>query len=62
MIEALRSREVLACCVGPVTAAPLARLGVEGIAPERFRLGAMVKRLEEHALVAPSSPMSPTSP
>src|SRR5918997_288194 len=56
VIEALRSREVLACCVGPVTAAPLARLGVEGIAPERFRLGAMVKRLEEHALSASVSP------
>lgn len=49
VLEAFRSGEVLACCVGPVTAAPLERLGVVGIAPERFRLGAMVKRLEEHA-------------
>lgn len=49
VLAALRSGEVLACCVGPVTAAPLARLGVEGISPERFRLGAMVRRLEEHA-------------
>ena len=49
VLAALRSRDVLACCVGPVTAAPLERLGVVGIAPERFRLGAMVKRLEEHA-------------
>jgi uroporphyrinogen-III synthase len=49
VLEALRSGEVLACCVGPVTAAPLERLGVTGIAPDRFRLGAMVKRLEEHA-------------
>ncbi|MFC5142280.1 uroporphyrinogen-III synthase [Actinomycetospora rhizophila] len=49
VLAALRSGEVLACCVGPVTAAPLERLGVVGIAPERFRLGAMVKRLEEHA-------------
>jgi uroporphyrinogen-III synthase len=62
VIEALRSREVLACCVGPVTAAPLARLGVEGIAPERFRLGAMVKRLEEHALAAQGAPIAPISP
>jgi uroporphyrinogen-III synthase len=49
VVGALAAREVLACCVGPVTAAPLERLGVVGIAPERFRLGAMVKRLEEHA-------------
>ncbi|MDD7937820.1 uroporphyrinogen-III synthase [Actinomycetospora lutea] len=49
VLAALGSGEVLACCVGPVTAAPLERLGVVGIAPERFRLGAMVKRLEEHA-------------
>jgi uroporphyrinogen-III synthase len=39
---------VLACAVGPVTAAPLERRGVPSIAPERFRLGAMVRRLEEH--------------
>ncbi|GLZ54377.1 uroporphyrinogen-III synthase [Actinomycetospora sp. NBRC 106378] len=39
---------VLACAVGPVTAAPLDRLEVPSIAPDRFRLGAMVKRLEEH--------------
>lgn len=53
VVDALRAGAdgggVLACCVGPVTAAPLERLGVIGIAPERFRLGAMVKRLEEHA-------------
>lgn len=49
VLGALRSGEVLACCVGPVTAAPLERRGVAGIAPERFRLAAMVKRLEEHA-------------
>ena len=39
---------VTACCVGPVTAAPLDRHGVPRIAPDRFRLGAMVRRLEEH--------------
>lgn len=49
VLAALRSGDVLACCVGPVTAAPLERLGVAGISPERFRLGAMVRRLEEHA-------------
>ena len=48
LIAAMRG-PVLALCVGPVTAAPLERLGVVGIAPERFRLGAMVKRLEGHA-------------
>jgi uroporphyrinogen-III synthase len=39
---------VLACAVGPVTAAPLDARGVPSIAPDRFRLGAMVRRLEEH--------------
>ena len=39
---------VTACCVGPVTAAALERLGTPWISPERFRLGAMVRRLEEH--------------
>ena len=52
LLGALRGG-VLACAVGPVTAAPLDRLDVPSIAPERFRLGAMVKRLEEH--VAASS-------
>jgi uroporphyrinogen-III synthase len=47
VLDALRG-PVLATCVGPVTAAPLERLGVPSIAPERFRLGAMVRRLEEH--------------
>jgi len=39
---------VTACSVGPVTGAPLHRLGLVYIAPDRFRLGAMVRRLEEH--------------
>jgi uroporphyrinogen-III synthase len=56
VVGALASREVLACCVGPVTAAHLERLGVVGIAPERFRLAAMVKRLEEHAASVPVAP------
>lgn len=47
VLDALRG-PVLATCVGPVTAAPLERLGVPSIAPERFRLGAMVRRLEDH--------------
>ena len=34
---------VLAACVGPVTAAPLERLGVPTVRPERSRLGALVR-------------------
>jgi uroporphyrinogen-III synthase len=45
---------VLACAVGPVTAAPLERRGVPSIAPDRFRLGAMVRRLEEHVAGIPA--------
>jgi uroporphyrinogen-III synthase len=51
LVAALRG-PVLACSVGPVTSAPLDRLGVPSIAPERFRLGAMVKRLEAHVTAA----------
>jgi uroporphyrinogen-III synthase len=47
LLAALRDG-VLACTVGPVTSAPLDRLDVPSLAPDRFRLGAMVKRLEEH--------------
>ena len=47
LLEALRGG-VLACSVGPVTSAPLDRRDVPSIAPDRFRLGAMVRRLEEH--------------
>jgi uroporphyrinogen-III synthase len=45
---------VLACAVGPVTAAPLERRDVPSIAPDRFRLGAMVRRLEEHVAGTPT--------
>ncbi len=55
LLDALRAR-VLACAVGPVTAAPLDRLDVPSIAPDRFRLGAMVKRLEEHVARAATTP------
>ena len=44
VIEALRS-EVLAACVGPVTAAPLRRLGVPVLEPARARLGALARAL-----------------
>ncbi|SFQ17450.1 uroporphyrinogen-III synthase [Amycolatopsis arida] len=36
---------VLCACVGPVTAAPLAEVGVRTVQPERQRLGALVKLL-----------------
>jgi uroporphyrinogen-III synthase len=42
MLEAL-STDVLAVCVGPVTAGPLISLGVPAVSPERFRLGALVR-------------------
>jgi uroporphyrinogen-III synthase len=44
MINALRS-DVLAACVGPVTAAPLTARGIPVVQPERFRLGALVKTI-----------------
>jgi uroporphyrinogen-III synthase len=42
VLEALR-REVLACCVGPVTATPLIRSDVPTVQPDRPRLGALVR-------------------
>ena len=44
MVEALRG-DVLACCVGPVTAAPLQRHDIPTRQPERFRLGALVREV-----------------
>ncbi|MFE0176356.1 uroporphyrinogen-III synthase [Streptomyces sp. NPDC059002] len=38
-------REVLAACVGPVTALPLQSLGVDTVQPERFRIGPLVQLL-----------------
>jgi len=38
---------VLACCVGPVTTAPLEAEGVATVRPERARLGSMVRGLAE---------------
>jgi uroporphyrinogen-III synthase len=43
-IQALRA-DVLAACVGPVTAAPLERLGIPVVSPQRARLGALVRTL-----------------
>ncbi|WP_418957345.1 uroporphyrinogen-III synthase [Streptomyces tritici] len=44
LLGALR-HEVLAVCVGPVTALPLQARGIETLQPERFRLGPLVQLL-----------------
>jgi uroporphyrinogen-III synthase len=44
VVAALRS-DVLAACVGPVTAAPLRELGVPCLAPERARLGSLARAI-----------------
>jgi uroporphyrinogen-III synthase len=46
VVDALRT-SVLAGCVGPVTAAPLVSRGVPVVAPDRARLGALVRALVE---------------
>jgi uroporphyrinogen-III synthase len=45
-LDALRG-DVAALCVGPVTAAPLTRLGVAATYPERYRLGALARLIAE---------------
>jgi uroporphyrinogen-III synthase len=45
VLDAFRE-DVLATCVGPVTAAPLQMWGVPAVQPTRSRLGAMVRTLE----------------
>ncbi|MFF4246688.1 uroporphyrinogen-III synthase [Streptomyces sp. NPDC001822] len=44
VLDALR-HDVLAACVGPVTALPLQAKGVDTVQPERFRLGPLVQVL-----------------
>jgi len=46
LVAALRT-DVLVACVGPVTAAPLRRLGVPIVAPARARLSALVRTIVE---------------
>lgn len=46
VLDALR-RDVLAACVGPMTAAPLRRYGIPVIEPSRARLAALVRALVE---------------
>ena len=42
-VRAAFVEDVLAACVGPVTAAPLERRGIPTVQPERARLGALVR-------------------
>ena len=46
VLAALKGR-TLAACVGPVTAAPLARYDVPVVMPERYRLGALIRTVTE---------------
>ena len=46
LVEALRG-PVLVAAVGPVTAAPLERLGIPSVQPERARLAALVRTVVE---------------
>jgi uroporphyrinogen-III synthase len=46
VLSAFRSG-VHAMCVGPVTARPLARLGIPTSAPERMRLGALARHITD---------------
>ncbi len=46
LLDALR-RPVAAICVGPVSAAPLRRLGVPTSHPDRYRLGAMARLISD---------------
>lgn len=46
MLDALRG-DVMAACMGPVTSAPLRRVGVPVVEPARARLGALVRTLVE---------------
>jgi uroporphyrinogen-III synthase len=46
VLSALRT-DTHAMCVGPVTARPLVRLGVPTSAPERMRLGALVRHITD---------------
>jgi uroporphyrinogen-III synthase len=50
ILEPLRQRlrrDVLAACVGPITAGPLVAHGVPTVQPERSRMGALVRTLTE---------------
>lgn len=46
-VAACRS-DVVAAAVGPVTAGPLVDAGIEPVIPDRYRLGALIRRVCEH--------------
>jgi uroporphyrinogen-III synthase len=46
LLDALRS-DVYAMCVGPVTAEPLARLGIRASSPQRTRLAALARHIAD---------------
>ncbi|MBB4691921.1 uroporphyrinogen-III synthase [Actinoplanes abujensis] len=46
-VDRLGSGAVLAACVGPVTAAPLADRGIPVVMPARYRLGALIKTVTD---------------
>ncbi|PXY32468.1 uroporphyrinogen-III synthase [Prauserella muralis] len=52
LVDALTKRVVVAC-VGPITAGPLAALGIPTVQPQRARIGALARTLAE-ALIARS--------
>ncbi len=48
LIDAMRTADVVAAAVGPVTASPLVSAGIEPIIPDRYRLGALIRLLSEY--------------
>lgn len=58
LFEAVRASldgRVLAACVGPVTAGPLARAGIDVVQPDRARLGALVREIVDRMDAATES-------
>lgn len=47
VMDAFRTRAVIAAAVGPVTARPLLESGIEPLVPARWRLGSLVRALAE---------------
>jgi uroporphyrinogen-III synthase len=47
LVEAL-SADVVPAAVGPVTAVPLIRAGLDPLVPDRYRLGALVRAVADH--------------
>ncbi|MBU2665201.1 uroporphyrinogen-III synthase [Actinoplanes bogorensis] len=47
VLDRLASGQVLAACVGPVTAGPLTGRGIPVVMPERYRLGALIRTVTD---------------